>query len=796
MQYGHFDDEKKEYVITRPDTPRSWCNYLGDVNYGALITNNAGGFSFYKSAANGRFMRFRPNTIPMDQPGRYVYVHDTDSKDYWSTAWQPVAKPHNSYKTKTRHGSAYTIIESEYSHIATETKFFVPLGKTYECWSMKITNNDTKTRNLRFFTYVEYATHWSLYQDIINLQYSQYIVRMSYHNGIINHASNPYLPVVKENFNVEQSRHTFLGLVGAEVSGFDTDRDAFIGKYRSYNNPIVVEQGACKGTIAEGDNGCGTLQWDISLAPGESKEVVVIMGIGQAFDEGLTAQKEIANPAIAEAEFQKLVAHWHNRIQGMTVSTPDAEMNSQLNMWSPFNCLMTFAWSRAASIVYSGERDGLGYRDTVQDMLGVLHVIPHEVTARLELMITGQESNGGAMPVVKPFDHNPGKMPKTPDHEYRSDDCMWLFNAVPAYVKETGDLAFYDKVLPYSDKGESSVLGHLRRAIEFNLERTGAHNLPLGLAADWNDCLVLGEKGETVFVAFQLRYALKTYIEICTMKNLAPEIQWAQHELSKLDANIEKHAWDGEWFIRAYNEKGETYGSKNNEEGSVWLNPQTWSVFSEYATGERANTVLNIVNKRLATEYGVMIIDPPYVKTDLAAIKAPLFNAGMKENGAIFQHTQGWAVIAETMRGNGKTAYEYYRASMPAAYNTKAEIREIEPYVYAQSTNSKSSSRFGASRLSWLTGAATWAYYAATQYILGIQPDYNGLIINPCVPADWKEFSVTRRFRGNNIIIRFSNPHGVQKGVQSIIANGEHISGNCIPIEKLQDHTIVEVIMG
>ena len=796
MQFGHFDDEKKEYVITRPDTPRSWCNYLGDVNYGALITNNAGGFSFYKSAANGRFMRFRPNTVPMDQPGRYVYVHDKDSKDYWSAAWQPVAKPMSEYKTKTRHGSAYTVIESEYSNIAMETKFFVPLGKTYECWKMKITNNDSKTRNLRFFTYVEYATHWSLYQDIINLQYSQYIVRMSYHNGIINHASNPYLPVVKENFNVEQSRHTFLGLVGAEVTGFDTDRDKFIGSYRSYNNPIVVEQGICTGTIAEGDNGCGTIQWDITLAAGQSQEVVVLMGVGQALDEGVQAKKEISNPSIADAEFDKLVNHWHNRIQGMTVKTPDAEMNSQLNMWSPFNCLMTFAWSRAASIVYSGERDGLGYRDTVQDMLGVLHVIPDEVTARLELMITGQESNGGAMPVVKPFDHNPGKMPKTPDHEYRSDDCMWLFNAIPAYIKETGDLAFYDKVLPYSDNGEATVLGHLRRAMEFNLERTGAHNLPLGLAADWNDCLVLGEKGETVFVAFQLRYALKTYIEICTMKQLPAEVQWAEYELSKLDANIEKHAWDGEWFIRAYNEKGETYGSKNNAEGSVWLNPQTWSVYSEYAQGERANTVLNTVNKRLATDYGVMIIDPPYVKTDLAAIKAPLFNAGMKENGAIFQHTQGWAVIAETMRGNGENAYSYYRASMPAAYNTKAEIREIEPYVYAQSTNSKSSSRFGASRLSWLTGAATWAYYSATQYILGVQPDYNGLIINPCVPKDWKEFSVTRRFRGNMVSISFKNPNGVQKGVKSLIINGEKIEGNLIPVSKIKNNSIVEVVMG
>ncbi|HON52491.1 MAG TPA: hypothetical protein PLS12_04740 [Bacteroidales bacterium] len=796
MQYGYFDDENKEYVITRPDTPRSWCNYLGDVNYGALITNNAGGFSFYKSAAQGRFMRFRPNTIPMDQPGRYIYIHDKNSKDFWSTSWQPVAKPLEAYKTKTRHGSAYTVIESEYSNIVTETKYFVPLGKHYECWKLTITNNDSTTRNLRLFTYVEYATHWNLHQDIINLQYSQYIVRMDMHNGIINHASNPYLPVVKNNFNAEQSRHTFLALVGADVTGFDTDREVFIGPYRSYNNPLVVEKGECSNSLAQGDNGCGTLQWDIELAPGKTKEIVILMGIGQAFDEGEQAKREISSPAVAESEFIKVQQHWHNRIQGMTVQTPDSEMNSQLNMWSPFNCLMTFAWSRAASIVYSGERDGLGYRDTVQDMLGVLHIIPDEVTERLELMLTGQESNGGAMPVVKPFNHTPGSMPKTPDHEYRSDDCMWLFNAVPSYVKETGDISFYNKVLPYSDKGEATVLGHLRRAIEFNLERTGAHNLPLGLAADWNDCLILGEKGETVFVAFQLRYALKTYIEICSLLDNRTEIAWAEHELAILDETIQTHAWDGEWFIRAYNEKGEKYGSKENEEGSIWLNPQTWAVYSEFAKGDMMHTILNNVEKRLATEYGVMIIDPPYVKTDLAAIKAPLFNAGMKENGAIFQHPQGWAIIAEAMRGNGENAYKYYRASMPAAYNTKAEIREIEPYVYAQSTHSKYSSRFGASRLSWLTGAATWAYYAATQYILGIQPQYNGLCIEPCIPSEWKEYKISRKFRGNVLQIHVKNPKNIQKGVQTISINGETIEGNLIPIDKLVNNANIEVIMG
>ncbi|MFQ3579441.1 MAG: hypothetical protein SNJ71_04780, partial [Bacteroidales bacterium] len=685
---------------------------------------------------------------------------------------------------------------SLYSDINMETIYFVPLGKEYECWHLKLTNKSNKKRDLSMFTFVEYTGHWQLWQDLINLQYTQYLIKMTVEDGIINHCINPNLPVVKGDFNAGQSRHTFIGMVGSPVTAFDTDREKFIGPYRSYHNPLAVEQGKCSGSLAVGDNGCGSLQTDFTLAPGETKEIIVIMGVGEAKDEGKKALKEIHSAAVAADEFEKLRRYWHNRIKGMTVNTPDAEMNSQLNMWSPFNCLMTFAWSRAASIVYSGERDGLGYRDTVQDMLGVLHIIPQELKPRLELMITGQDSLGGAMPVVKPFDHTPGKMPLTEEKEYRSDDCMWLFNTIPAYVKETGDLDFYDKVLPYADKDEDTVLGHLKRALEFTLARTGAHGLPCGLAADWNDCLVLGPKGETVFVAFQLRYALKTYAEICDLKRLPWEVEWAKEQIRILDEKIEKHAWDGEWFVRAYNEKGEVYGSKQNEEGRIWLNPQTWAVYSGYATGERAEQVLNMVEKHLATEYGIMLVDPPYIKADLSAIKAPLFNPGMKENGAIFQHPQGWAVIAETLRGNGDNAYKYFRAYMPAAYNTKAEIREIEPYVYAQSTNSKYNPREGSSRLSWLTGAATWSYYAVTQYIMGIQPDYFGLKIDPCVPKSWTNFSVTRIFRGKTLDISFSNPQKISKGVKSITINGNAVKSNIIPMDMMQDYNTVEVIMG
>jgi N,N'-diacetylchitobiose phosphorylase len=797
MQFGYFDDQNKEYVIERPDTPRSWSNYLGSTEYGAIITNNAGGYSFYKSAAQGRFMRLRFNVIPMDQPGRYFYIHDKESKDFWSSSWQPVGKSLKDYKSECRHGTAYTKISSEYSKIKTESLYFVPLGKTYECWLLKITNNEKKKRQLSLFTFVEYTNNWNLSQDMINLQYSQYILKMDVVDNIIDHGTNVYMPAKPDEFQDDgQSRHTFLAIAGADVKGFDTDREIFIGSYRTYANPIVVEEGKCKNSIAVGDNGCGTLQVDVELQPGETKELIVLMGIGSAAIEGKNAIAELGKTTKVYEEFDKVKNYWHSRIKGMSAETPDSEFNSMFNTWNPYNNLMTFAWSRAASLVYSGERDGLGYRDTVQDMLGILHSIPIDVKERLELMITGQVSNGGAMPVVKPFAHNPGNEKAPEEKEYRSDDCMWLFNTIPAYVKETGDISFYEKILPYSDKEEDTVFGHLRRAIQFNLDHSGKHGFPCGLSADWNDCLVLGQDGETTFVAFQLRYALKTYIEIAEMLNKPLEVNWATFHLKTLDDNLEKHAWDGEWYLRAYRADGLKFGSKENEEGSIFLEPQPWAVMSGHTSMQQSEKLLDIVNKRLSTDYGLMINDPPIEKTDPNVIKSRLFNKGMKENASIFQHTQSWVVIAETLVGNGNRAYEYFRKFMPSAYNTKAEVRQTEPYVYAQFTCSKYNPRYGSSRLPWLSGTASWAYYTAAQFILGIQPEYYGLRIDPCIPSDWKEIKISRTFRQYIFNILIKNENNVQKGVKKILINNKEVDGNLIPTECMNDVNEVIVLMG
>jgi N,N'-diacetylchitobiose phosphorylase len=798
MQYGYFDDKNKEYVIIRPDTPKAWSNYLGSKEFGSIITNNAGGYTFYKSGGMGRFIRMRFNSIPMDQPGRYIYFYDHDSGDYWSASWQPVGKPLDQYKSQCCHGTAYTRITSKYKDIHSQVTYFVPLNKLFEIWKVKVTNNGPRKRSLSGFTYQELVGTWNSLDDLLNLQYVQYTAQMNVVDGIIDHGTNINIPAMPDNFEEkDQGRHTFQALVGAKITGYDTDREAFLGPYRTYANPLAVEKGKCSNSLAYGDNPCGSLQFEIQLEPGESKDFLVLVGIGKAGEEGKSIASEYADISKADEDIAQLVKYWHDRIKGITADTPDTLLNSMVNMWSIYNCMMTFAWSRAASLIYTAsERDGLGYRDTVQDFLGPMHAITEEVKERMELMITGQVSTGGAMPVVRNLSHKPGSEKAPAEEEYRSDDCMWLFNAVPAYVKETGDIAFYDKVLPYADKGEDTVLGHLKRAIEFNLERSGNHGLPCGLRADWNDCLRFGHNGESVFVAMQLRFALREYIEIAQLLGNNTEEAWAKPLLEQVDRAIQQHAWDGEWFLRGYRYDGMKFGSKENHEGQIYLNPQAWAVIGGAASPGQAESAMKKVKEMLATEYGIALCNPPYTSSDYTILRAQLMNPGTKENGGIFIHTQGWAVMAEAMLGHGNRAYDYLNAYLPSSFNDKAEIREIEPYVVCQSTHSNYSPCYGKSRIPWLSGSATWTYYAITQYILGMRPGYYGITIDPCIPSHWNGFRATRKFRGKTLNLEVRNEKGVEKGIEQMIVNGERLAGKCIPVDKLmQDNTIV-VIMG
>ncbi len=797
MRYGFFDDENREYVITRPDTPQSWSNYLGSTEYGAIITNNAGGYGFYQSGARGRFLRLRFNSVPMDQPGRYFYLRDRETGDYWSTSWQPVGKPLNQYQSTCRHGMAYSVFESCYAGIASEVTYFVPLGQTFEYWRLKITNESNLPREISAFTFCEFTNQWDTYQDRVNLQYSLFIVRGELSDGLLRIAIQDNLTPDEDGFFVHDlARHTWMALAGATLVGHDTSRDAFLGPYRSYHNPLVVEQGHCTNSNAYGDNACGSLQADLILEPGESRELLVMLGIGDAYTVGKRTVAEYGSLERAGAELGKLKDMWHTRLGSLVVQTPDEDLNHTINVWGPYNSLITFAWSRAASLTYNGERDGLGFRDSVQDIVGVVAAIPSEARERLELLLTGQLSNGGAMPVVRPFEHQPGHEPGPDPEEYRSDDCLWFFNAIPAYVGETGDMAFYNKVLPYADRSEASVLGHLRRALEFNLERTGKHGLPCGLSADWNDCLRLGYYGESLFVAFQVRLGLTIYAEIAGLLDKPEEKAWALAQREVLDASIQACGWDGDWFIWAIGQDGTVYGTREHEEGQVYLNTQLWAVISGAATPEQVSRCMEIVQEHLATPYGLMLCAPPFVKTPIDVMRAVVFNPGIKENAGIFNHTQGWGVMAECMLGNGDRAYEYYRAAMPAAYNDRAEIRQIEPYVQGQTTYSTYSPRPGNTRTSWLTGAAAWAYYSATQYILGLQAELDGLRIDPCIPSTWPGFMATRRFRDRTIHIEVKNPDGVCRGVKTLTLNGEPLAGNLIPVDRLGDQNQVEVVLG
>ena len=798
MQYGYFDEKAKEYVITKIDTPQSWSNYLGSTEYGAIITNNAGGYSFFKSGAKGRFLRLRFNSIPMDQPGRYFYIKDQQNGDFWSASWQPVGKPLDQYHSTCRHGTAYTVIESEYSGIATESTYFVPLGQHFEYWLLKLTNKSPVSRRLAVFTYCDFTNQWDTQQDQVNLQYSLFIVKgEKTPNDLLRIAIQDNLS--SRNTDADKSdmgMYCWMGLAGAPINRFDTNRQSFLGTYGDYRNPEAVMRGSCSNSLAYGDNACGSYQVDLELQPGETRELIVLLGLGEARTVGVETFKTYGTIDRARSELELLKRSWHQYLENFKVKTPDPDFDHFINMWGLYNCLITFNWSRSASLVYNGERDGLGFRDSVQDVLGVVSCIPEQARGRLELMLTGQVSNGGAIPVIKPFDHHPGSEPPPNTEDYRSDDCLWFFSAIPAYVQESGDLDFYRRILPFADTGKATVLGHLRGALEFNLERTGAHNLPCGLSADWNDCLRLGYFGESLFVAFQVRYGLTIYAEVASLLDLPEESAWAQQKREELDQRIQAVGWDGEWFIWAIGENGEVYGSKEQEEGQVYLNTQVWSVISGAATKEQANRCLQAVYDRLHTPYGLMLAVPPFIQMPVDVMRAVVYNPGIKENSGIFNHTQGWGVMAECLQGNGNRAYEYFRATMPMAYNDRAELRQSEPYVHAQTTYSTYSPRAGNTRTSWLTGAAAWSYFSATQYMLGIQPEIKGLRINPCIPSSWESYEVTRRFRNKTWHIVVHNPEHVCSGVIEVIADGKSIKGDVVPVDLPGEVHEIEIWLG
>ncbi|MDF3059166.1 MAG: glycosyltransferase 36 [Rariglobus sp.] len=798
MTYGRFDPLAHEYVITRPDTPRPWSNYLGSRLYGGIITNHAGGYSFTRSPAEGRILRHRYNSVPAEQPGRIFYLRDRDTADYWSAAWQPVGKPLDRYRTETRFGPGYASIATAYEGIDTESLYFIPLNQEFEYWRLRVTNTGKIPRRLSVFACAEFTNEWNLVNDLLNLQYTQYIGEASFHDGFIRASSCSRLPEDPGDFtNRDQSRWWWMTLAGGDICGYDCDREAFLGAYRGYDRPLAVKLGSCGNNAGVSDNTCGVLQCDLDLEPSETRELRVLLGIGRSDRAGRATLRRHGSAAACERALTALKARWHGLLESFRVETPDAAFDHMVNTWGAYNALVTFEWSRSCSLVYTGDqRDGFGFRDTVQDMLGVAAMIPHEVRQRLILMLSAQDATGGAQPEVHPWSHTPGKMKPTPAGHYRSDDCLWFFNTIPVYVAETGDTAFYDEIVPFADKGKATVLGHLRRALEFNLARTGRNGLPCGLQADWNDCLKLGYKGESVFVAFQVRLGLVTYAGVAASMGRHRERAWALAELKKIDHAIARICWDGRWFIWAIAEDGSVFGTAKSQEGRIYLNTQCWAILSGFADAKQTKSSLASVRKHLASFYGVAMCAPPFEKTSVNVMRAVLMNPGNKENGGIFSHTQSWAVLAEIMAGNGNQAYAYYRAFMPSAQNDIVDRREIEPFAHCQSTHSRFSPKFGASRVPWLSGTASWAHYTATHHILGLRPDAGGLRIDPCIPREWPGFNARRLFRGCEIHVEIRNPTKANRGISHLLVNGERIEGNLLPLASIKPDTRVIATLG
>ncbi|MDA3873395.1 MAG: N,N'-diacetylchitobiose phosphorylase, partial [Kiritimatiellae bacterium] len=540
-QYGKFDDAAREYVITRPDTPQPWTNYSGDRRYGAVYSHHATGYSFTRSPSQGHLLRYSFVAPPASQPGRYFYLRDAADGDVWSASWRPVAKPLSEYKTECHMGTAYMRIHSAYRNIDMQSTYFVPLGQEFEYWVLEVRNDDGVERKLDCFSYAEFSSVWDLVLDEFNQQYANAVSVCRWRDGIADVGSMPNLPRREGFTERNQSRWCYMLQTGdVEPHAGEFERNRFIGPTGSYAAPDAVTRGTCENSECYGDTACGCFQSRLTLAPGESKTLVVILGAGKAEVEGKRIRAEYGSVKRAGEELDRLKTHWRNRLGHVTAQTPDPAFNSMVNVWGAYNALMTFEWSRSCSFVYAGlGRDGFGYRDTVQDILGVLPAIPSEAKNRLRMMLSGQESLGGAQPVVDPVSFAAGAMPRMDPKVQRADDCMWLFNTVPAYVAETGDTAFYEEVIPYADEGEGTVYDHLRKAIEFNLGYRGPNGLACGLHADWNDCITLGFKGESLFVSFQLRLALATFKELASAFEKKEDAAWAQKELASLDAALD-----------------------------------------------------------------------------------------------------------------------------------------------------------------------------------------------------------------------------------------------------------------
>ncbi len=801
MRYGYFDDKAREYVIDRPDTPAPWVNYLGSPAYGAIISNNAGGYSFERSGANGRVLRYVFNQF--DQPGRYIYLRDDASGDFWSASWQPVAKDLKDYQVKCCHGMGYTRMEASYAGISSQAVYYVPQGKAYEVWALTVTNNSDRDRSLTLTGYAEFTNHSNYEQDQVNLQYSLFIGRTLFEGNRITQQIHGNLDALAQGEDVDDKTVTerFFGLAGAPVSSYCGDKTAFLGAYHGYGNPQGVAAGDLGNVESYNENSCGALSCKVKLAPGQSKTILFATGMKPSA-EAAAILAGYADPAArVQQEVDALKTEWYSRFNHLQVNTPDPAFNTMLNTWNAYNCFITFIWSRAASLIYCGLRNGYGYRDTVQDIQGIIHLEPEMACEKIRFMLSAQVDNGGGLPLVK-FTHNPGHE-DTPDDPsyvketghpaYRADDALWLFPTVYKYVAESGNLAFLDEVIPFANRDQGTVYEHLKRAVEFSLNHLGPHGLPAGLYADWNDCLRLGANGESAFVAFQFYYAMRILRQFAAHRGADQDVRWLDEKLAEYQGRIQELCWDGDRFIRGFTEAGERIGEAAAPEANFWLNPQSWAVISGLADSHQADTIMEGVSQRLNTAYGAVLMDPPYHAHAFDGALAVIYNPGTKENAGIFSQSQGWLILAEALCGHGQRAFGYFTENAPAAQNDRAEIRHLEPYCYGQFTEGPASKHFGRSQVHWLTGTASTVMVGCVEGILGLRPDLDGLRLAPAIPKEWDSFTMEKDFRGRRLHIRVENPDHRESGCRSLTLNGQAMPDNYIPASALQDEN--EIIL-
>lgn len=795
MRFGCFDDAKREYVVATPKTPLPWINYLGTEDFFSLISQTAGGYCFYKDARFRRILRYRYNNIPLDSNGRYFYIRD--GIEFWSPSWNPVQAQLD--KFECRHGLGYTEIAATRNGVSASCLFLVPPGETAEVQQVTISNRSSQPKDLSLFSFVEWCL-WNAMDDMTNFQRNFSTGEVEVEGSALYH---------KTEYRERRNHYAFYS-VNAPLTGFDTDRESFLGPYQGLHSPQVVREGCARNSIASGWAPVASHQLEIRLAPGESKILIFVLGYVENPKDAKWQSKGVINKAPAKAlmsrfsepaqvsdAMNKLRAFWDELLSRYRLDHPDMRLARMVNIWNPYQCMATFNLSRSASFYESGIGRGLGFRDSNQDLLGFVHQIPGRARERLLDLASTLLADGGAYHQYQP-------LTKKGNNEIGSgfnDDPLWLILATAAYLKETGDWTILDEVVSYDSDPDltGTMLEHLQRAFDHVVHNRGAHGLPLIGQADWNDCLNLNcfsttpdesfqclkgtnvSRAESVLIGVMFLFIGPEYVEICRRRGLRDEARRAEHCLQDMSQAVENHGWDGEWFLRAYDHFGNKIGSNENPEGKIFIETQGFGVMAQVGIQDgRAQKALDAVKRLLDTPYGIVLQQPAYREYHVELGEISSYPPGYKENAGIFCHNNPWIMIAETMIGRGDRAFEYYSKIAPAYIEDVSEIHRTEPYCYSQMVAGRDAVRHGEAKNSWLTGTASWNYVAATQYILGVRAEHDGLLVDPCIPADWKGFKVSRIYRGETFDIEVRNPKGVMKGVCRIEVDGIGIEGRLI----------------